>query len=90
MVGLVRRTAWGSSEPLPARQWRTTGHTLADAWDLYRRHPLPFLGIGGRVALISAGASLAAQLAAAPSGTTGGHAATQTSPWAASPWSRCC
>ncbi len=68
MVGLVRRTAWGSSEPLPARQWRTTGHTLADAWDLYRRHPLPFLGIGGRVALISAGASLAAQLAAAPSG----------------------
>ena len=79
VAGLVRRTAWGSSAPLPAQRRRTTGQTIADAWDLYRRHPLLYLGIGGFVALASAGASLLAQLLAAPPGS--GATSTGPSPW---------
>jgi Vacuolar protein sorting-associated protein 62 len=78
VVGLVRRTAWGSSQPLPATQRRSTGQTVADAWELYRKHLRLYLGIGGWVALAGVVASLVAQLAAAPLGSAPGSGA---SPW---------
>jgi hypothetical protein len=79
VVWLVRRTSWGASEPLPATRRRTIGQTMADAWELYRRHPLLYLGIGGWVALAGVAASLVTQLAVGPPGN--GPGAAQSSPW---------
>ena len=75
-VGLLRATAGPAVADHRAH--------LADAWDLYRGHPLPFLGIGGGGAHQRRGQPRR-PARRRPPGTTGGHAATQTSPWAASP-----
>ena len=80
VVWLVRRTSWTSAEPLPATRRRTIGQTVADAWQLYRRHWLLFLGIGSWVAVASAASSLVTQLLGAPPGGSSGVA--KSSPWA--------
>lgn len=66
---LVRRTAWGSSDPLPATRARSTGQTVADAWEVFRGHPLLFLGIGSSVAVASVATGLVGQLGAGVAGS---------------------
>jgi hypothetical protein len=83
VVWLVRRTSWASSQPLPTTRRRTIGQTIADAWELYRKHPRLCLGIGGWVALASVGASLLTQLAVDT--PVGGGGDTRSSPWAVLP-----
>ena len=80
VVWLVRRTSWGSSDPLPATRRRTVGQTVADAWELFATHPLLFLGIGSWVAAASVVAGLVGQLA---SGSPDPSGATSSSVWVA-------
>lgn len=69
VVWLVHRTSWASSDPLPATRRRTIGQTVADGWELFRRHPSLFFGIGMWVAAASVVTSLLAQLGANPPGS---------------------
>ncbi len=63
VIWLVRRAAWGTSQPAPVWRERGFGEVVAVAWSLYRTRWRLFLGIGSVVALVSLGTSLLAQLA---------------------------
>ncbi len=67
---LVRRTSWGSSEPLPALRSRTVGQVIAVSWTLFWSR----LGLFVCIGLPAVGVSLASTLVQAPldsSGATG-------------------
>jgi hypothetical protein len=61
VVWLVRRTAWGFTDPFPLAIRRTFGQVLSDSWQAYRSRVGLYLGIGSVQAVAALGLSILQQ-----------------------------